>query len=120
MCSISSASAWTILRHASCSVFAAEAHLTYAQELPLDAPIEVAFQMIDCDAKRLHFFQRMFHAEQRYLAATQEQLSLHVDMKTRRTAPFPGEIQTRLRTLAQQHAELPRPEEVGRKIGIRR
>jgi hypothetical protein len=37
-------------------------------------------------------FQRMYHAKYGYLAATAEWMSLHVDMKTRRVAPWPDKI----------------------------
>jgi acyl-CoA thioester hydrolase len=102
------------------SCFTAEAHVIYLEELLLGDPLRVSFRLLDWDTKRLHFFEEMYHAERGYLAATSEQLALHVDMNTRRTAPFPHPIQARLRAMAQAHAGLPRPEQVGRVIGIRR
>lgn len=102
------------------SCFTAEIHVNYVQELLLDDPIRVTFQLLDWDAKRLHFFEAMYHAEQGYLAATSEQLALHVDMTSRRTAQFPDTVQTRLSALMQDHARLERPAQVGRVIGIRR
>jgi len=102
------------------SCFTAEIHVNYVQELLLDDPIRVTFQLLDWDAKRLHFFETMYHAEQGYLAATSEQLALHVDMTSRRTAPFPEAVQARLSALMQDHARLERPAQVGRVIGIGR
>ena len=75
------------------SCFTREIHVNYLAELSLGDPIRVTLQLLDWDAKRLHFFQQMYHAEEDYLAATSEQLALHVDMESRRTAPFPEEIQ---------------------------
>jgi len=102
------------------SCFTAEIHVNYLQELLLDDPIRVTFQLLDWDAKRLHFFEAMYHADEGYLAATSEQLALHVDMTSRRTAPFPGDVQARLAALMQDHAGLERPAQVGRVIGIKR
>lgn len=102
------------------SCFTAEIHVNYLQELLLDDPIRVTFQLLDWDAKRLHFFEAMYHAEHGYLAATSEQLALHVDMTSRRTAPFPEAVQARLTRLMQDHARLGRPAQVGRVIGIGR
>jgi acyl-CoA thioester hydrolase len=102
------------------SCFTAEIHVNYVQELLLDDPLRVTFQLLDWDAKRLHFFEAMYHAEQGYLAATSEQLALHVDMTSRRTAAFPDAVQARLATLMQDHARLERPAQVGRVMGIRR
>lgn len=102
------------------SCFTAEIHVNYLQEVVLGDPLRVTFQLLDQDAKRLHFFEHMYHAGSGYLAATSEQLALHVDMTTRRSAPFPPPIQARIDALHRQHATLPRPEQAGRVIGIRR
>jgi len=102
------------------SCFVLEAHVNYLRELVLDDPIEIRFQLLDWDAKRLHYFEQMYHAEQGYLAATSEQLALHVDMQTRRAAPFPLATQADIAALFDAHAGLPRPEQVGRAMGIPR
>ena len=72
------------------SVFTLEVHLQYLQELNLHDRVRVHLQLLDFDEKRLHFFEYMYHAEKGYLAATSEQMAIHVDMKTenqRRLAP---------------------------------
>jgi acyl-CoA thioester hydrolase len=102
------------------SCFTAEIHVNYVQELLLGDPIRVTFQLLDWDAKRLHFFESMYHGTEGYLAATSEQLALHVDMSTRRTAPLPATVQAALTAMLAEHAQLPRPAQVGRVIGIRR
>lgn len=102
------------------SCFTLETHVNYLQELLLDDPIRVEFQLLDRDAKRLHFFEHMYHAEQGYLAATSEQLALHVDMGSRRAAPFADEVMTRVDSLFEAHRRLDPPEQAGRVIAIRR
>jgi acyl-CoA thioester hydrolase len=102
------------------SCFTLEVHATYLQELMLDDPLVVHFQLLDRDAKRLHFFEHMYHAEQGYLAATSEQIAVHVDMKTRRAAGFPEDAMRRIDALWAEHATLPRPAQAGHVIGIRR
>jgi len=100
------------------SCFTREIHVNYLAELSLGDPIRVTFQLLDWDAKRLHYFEEMYHAGEDYLAATSEQLALHVDMHSRRTAPFPDEIQSRLAELMKAHRDLAVPEQVGHVIGI--
>jgi len=100
------------------SCFTREIHVNYLRELSLGDPIRVTFQLLAWDSKRLHFFEQMYHADADYLAATSEQLSLHVDMHTRRTAPFPEEICGRLAALMESHGALATPEQVGHVIGI--
>jgi acyl-CoA thioester hydrolase len=100
------------------SCFTREIQVNYLSELSLGDPIRVTFQLLDWDAKRLHFFEEMYHAEEGYLAATSEQLALHVDMQSRRTAPFPANISSRLAKLMESHSALATPEQVGHTIGI--
>ena len=102
------------------SCFTLEIHVNYLQELVLGDPVRVTFQLLDWDAKRLHYYEEMFHAEKGYLAATSEQLALHVNMESRRSAAFPQHIQKKLSQLMADHASLPRDERVGHIMGIRR
>jgi acyl-CoA thioester hydrolase len=97
-----------------------EVHVNYLNELTVDAPVAVSFQLIDHDAKRLHFFQTMTNSSTGELAATSEQLAMHVDMEARRSSEFPTEVQERITALAEAHAGLPAPEQLGRVIGIRK
>lgn len=100
------------------SVFTAEIHVTYAQELSLHDPIKVTCQLLDYDAKRIHMFLEMYHAEQGYLAATMEQIGIHVSMESRRSAPMPDWVLAELEALRQSHKDLPVKPQVGRVIGI--
>jgi acyl-CoA thioester hydrolase len=98
------------------SFFTAEAHTRYLRELHAGDPVRVTFQLLDYDSKRLHYFEQLFHATEGWVSATAEILSLHVDMTTKRTAPFPADVAARLQRMRASHAELPRPEAVGRSI----
>lgn len=102
------------------SCFTLEVHVSYLRELVLNDPLSIRFRLLDWDAKRLHFFEEMYHAEEGYLAATSEQLAVHVDMASRRAAPFPETVQKRLGVMMGSHGSLPRPPQVGRVIGIPR
>jgi acyl-CoA thioester hydrolase len=100
------------------SCFTAEIHVSYLDELNETDPVQVSYQLLDWDEKRLHLFATMHHIDAGYLAATSEQLSLHVDMKTRRAAPFPAAAQQRIAGLMERHRDLPRAPQVGHVIGI--
>ena len=101
------------------SCFTLEIQVNYLQELLLGDPVKVTFQLLGWDAKRLHYFEKMHHAEKGYLAATSEQVSLHVDMASRRAAAFPDHVQEKLTRLMASHASLPRDPRVGRIMGIK-
>ncbi|MEM7079783.1 MAG: thioesterase family protein [Pseudomonadota bacterium] len=100
------------------SCFTMEVHVHYLQELSLHDDVEVQFQLLDFDAKRLHFFEQLVHKKEGYVAATSEQLGMHVDMHSRRSAPFPGAVTDKLTAMLATHNTLERPAEVGHKIGI--
>ena len=103
-----------------CSTFTLETHVTYQHELHEGDPLDFTFQVIDFDAKRIHFFMTMLHARERWLAATSESISICINMTTRRSATWPADRLVRLRALHETHSRRPRPAEIGRVIGIRR
>jgi acyl-CoA thioester hydrolase len=101
------------------TIYTAEVHVCYVQELHLGHRVTVTFQLLDHDEKRLRAYQEIRHVDG-WLAATSEQLSLHVDMAGPKVAPFPADIQARIETMRAAHAGLPMPERAGRSIGIKR
>ncbi|MBM3516385.1 MAG: thioesterase-like protein [Alphaproteobacteria bacterium] len=103
-----------------CSTFTLESHVSYLQEVREGAALRFTGQLLDHDHKRIHWFSSMYHAGEGYLAATIEFLTMHVDMRARLSAPFPAAAMTTLAALRAAHAGLPRPEQAGRAIGIRR
>ena len=92
----------------------------YVQELKLDDEVEVRLQLLDFDHKRLHYYQEMYHYTDGYLAATSEQIALHVDMTSRRSALFPADVTDKLSDVLAAHQGLPKSERIGHSIGIRR
>ena len=61
----------------------------------------------------------MYNADEGFLAATTEWLSLHVDLATRRVAPMAAQVLYRFAEVHASHRALPRPPEVGRAMGIK-
>jgi acyl-CoA thioester hydrolase len=100
------------------TTFTAEVHVTYQQELHLGDRLRITNQLLDFDAKRLHFFQYMYHADKHYLAATCEWLILHIDFRRRKVAPMPEELLAYLARMKELHAGLARPPEAGRRISL--
>ena len=100
------------------SCFTAEAHVRYLRELHAEAPVQVTFQLLDFDSKRMHYFEQLLHATEGWVSATSENMSLHVDMQRRRTAPFPDALLATLARMQSSHASLPRPQAAGRRIAM--
>ncbi|HUK11171.1 MAG TPA: thioesterase family protein [Stellaceae bacterium] len=111
---------WDYVEHKLGMAFILEAHITYDREVRAGDPLRITTQILDHDEKRVHFFHRMYHGEAGWLASTNELIMMHIDFESRRASPWPEESLRRLDAMAEAHRPLPRPEQAGRVIGIRR
>ncbi|HAA93222.1 MAG TPA: thioesterase-like protein [Rhodospirillaceae bacterium] len=102
------------------STFAVDMNVVYKRELRLGEPLRIETRMIDFSDKALHYFHEMYHGDEGYLAASNEVLSMHMDMNIRRIAPMADEIQQWVKQVHQAHSALERPKSVGRVLGVRR
>jgi acyl-CoA thioester hydrolase len=109
---------------ANCTTYALELHATYVRELKLGQNYLITTQLLDGDNKRLHFFHQMYNdtprESERYLAATLEGISMHIDRTGPRGAPFPDAMTHHVQAIVDAHGQLPRPRQAGSVIGIRR
>jgi acyl-CoA thioester hydrolase len=102
------------------SSFAAETHTLYRREVREGDTVRVTSRILAVDAKRLHLFQEMIHADSGEVSATHEQMCLHMDMRARRVAPWPADRREALCAAVRAQAGLPVPEAVGRRITMPR
>ena len=100
------------------STFTAECHVRYLREIHVGDAVQISILLVAADEKRLHTFEELRHAGEGWLSATSENMTMHVDMNTRKTAPFPPDIKARIDAVARAHARAPRPEGIGRKVAI--
>ena len=70
------------------STFVVEMHTNYNQEVKLGEEVETQLAYIDHDKKRIQYKLSMFHKEKKYLTATNEVLSLYVNLNQRKVAEF--------------------------------
>jgi acyl-CoA thioester hydrolase len=99
--------------------YAVEMHITYERELYEGQPLRITTQMLGVDDKRLHFFHRMYHATEGYLAATNELLFLCVSRETRRAAAMAGHHFEAWESLVRRHALMPKPHQAGRVMSVK-
>jgi acyl-CoA thioester hydrolase len=102
------------------STFAVESHITYQQELMEGDPYIVTAQILAYDDKRIHQFQRLYHAEKYFLAATGEWMNLHVDLETRRVSVWPESVLARLAEYSAGQTGQAYPDEAGKQMHIRK
>ena len=107
------------IRTHSSSTIAAESHVTWQREIVDGAPYVITTQVLAYDEKRIHQFQRMYQAEEGFLAATCEWMNLHFDKSIRRITPWPEKIRARVAEFADNQPQIPWPEEAGRRIQVK-
>ena len=100
------------------STFTAECHVRYLREIHLGDPVQISILLVAADEKRLHTFEELRHATEGWLSATSENMTIHIDMAARKTAPFPQDVGARIAAVAAAHAGVARPEGIGRKIAM--
>jgi len=102
------------------SFFTLESHNTYLRELHAGDSVRIETQFLECDAKRVHYVQQMYQAEEGWLSCVTELIVMHVDMAAKKSAPFPPDVMEKIEAMCSAHKVLPVPPQVGHKIGIPR
>lgn len=108
------------LERTGCTIYTAEAHLTYRREISVATPLSFATIVLDQDPKRIHLVHDMIDAESGERLASAELMFLHVRQSTGRVEPMPADLDANVRKMTARHANLPRPPDIGRRIGIPR
>ena len=93
-----------------------EEHTRYHAELAEGDRYRVLARLVGHSAKKLHYLLAMEHLERAVLAATHEELALHVDLATRRASPLPPAAVAAIQALEAAQADLPPPPDLGRVI----
>jgi|TARA_B100000315_G_C14418375_1_gene514348 acyl-CoA thioester hydrolase len=101
------------------TTFSLEGHITYNREIGEGEPMRFTTELLNFDEKRFHYIHHMYHGTEGYLASTNELMSLHVSLDTRRSAPMEPAILDRLAAIKSAHAALPPNPYTGRLIGLR-
>ncbi len=99
----------TYTRDEGFGLFVVDVAIHYRRELRVGTPLRVALRLLDADDKRLLSLLEIRRADDGTVAATMEQLSIHVDLSTRKVTPFAPALAERLRALAAVQSGLPLP-----------
>jgi len=102
------------------STFTLQSNVRYLQEVKEGDPLRITVQLLDFDAKRAHYFMQMYHADDKFLSATAEQINMHIKFPERRSAPYPDATYAKLESMMADHSKLDSPDGVGAPLGIRR
>ncbi len=87
-------------------MFALESHIRYLSEVRVNQQVSVRSRFLDASPRRIHLIHFLVNHDKNDVAATFELVSSHVDMRIRRTSPFPEELAARIDELVKKHAAL--------------
>ena len=105
-------------RAAGSSFYTVETHIIYEREATLNDSLKVTTQILDCDAKRLHFNHEMFNVSTGQRLSTCEQMLLHVDSLAAKASQIKPPVALAQNAILSKHRELTTPPEVGRTMKI--
>ena len=98
------------------SYYTVETHLNFFREAVVHQRFYITTQLLGGDDKRIHLFHTLHAADDDARLATTEQMLLHVNTAEGRACAAKPEVLKRLKPIIAAHANLPRPEAVGRAI----
>ena len=87
-------------------MFALESHIRYLSEVRVDQKVSVHTLFLNRSPKRIHVIHFLINHDKRDVAATFEMVSTHIDMRIRRTSPFPDELSTLIDNIVAEHTKL--------------
>ena len=93
-----------------------EEHTRYHAELAQGERYRILARLVGHSAKKLHYLLAMENTGRGVLAATHEELALHVDLVARRSTPLPPAALAAVEALEAGHALLAPPPDLGRVI----
>ena len=87
--------------------FALEGHVRYINEVRVGQQVSVRTRAVGRSDRRFHFLHFMTNDDTGKLSATLEAIGTHVDLRIRRSAPFPAQVATEFDRLLAEHSQLP-------------
>jgi acyl-CoA thioester hydrolase len=87
--------------------FALEQHVRYLAEVRVGQHLRIHSRALGRSAKRLHFMHFMVMDDTSVLAATEEGIGTHVDLRVRRSSPLPAPLAAAYDRLLAEHGQLP-------------
>ena len=107
---------WPAQGHA---CFSAEHHLVYLAELRTGDRMSGRVRLLGRSERALHALVYLLDESHQRLSFVMEEILLHIDMATRRTAPWPEDVAAALDERIAEHARLPWEADVSGSLALR-
>ena len=99
--------------------FSAEHHLIYLEELRTGDTMSTRVRLLGRSERAAHALVYVLDERHQRLSSVMEEIFLHVDMETRRTAPWPEDVAAALDGRIATDAELPWEPDVSGSMSLR-
>ncbi len=107
---------WPATGHA---CFSAEHHLTYVAEMRTGDRLSARVRLLGRGERAAHALVYLLDESHQRLSFVMEEIFLHIDMETRRTAPWPEEVAAALDRQIAEDATLPWEPDVSGSLRLR-
>ncbi|WP_051707284.1 thioesterase family protein [Nocardioides aequoreus] len=107
---------WPLQGHA---CFSAEHHLTYLAELRTGARMSSRVRLLGRSERAAHALVYLLDDSHQRLSFVMEEIFLHIDLETRRTAPWPDDVAAALDQQIAAQAGLPWEPDVSGSLALR-
>lgn len=107
---------WPLKGHA---CFSAEHHLTYLAELRTGARMSSRVRLLGRSERAAHALVYLLDDSHERLSFVMEEIFLHIDLETRRTAPWPDDVAAALDQQIAAQADLPWEPDVSGSLALR-
>ena len=107
---------WPALGHA---CFSAEHHLVYLAELRTGDRMSARVRLLGRSERAAHALVYLLDDTHQRVSFVMEEVFLHIDMETRRTAPWPDDVAAAFDRRVAEHAELPWDADVSGCLALR-
>ena len=100
--------------------FVVQAHYHYLNEMRLNEKFHVRLFVVDCDKNKMHLCMEIYSLFQEKVIAVVEQVLLNVNLKLRKSEPYPPWAFKRLIKLKNTHKNASLPSAFGKSIGLKK
>lgn len=107
---------WPAMGHA---VFSAEHHLTYLAEMRTGDRLSARVRLLGRSERAAHALVYLLDETHQRLSFVMEEIFLHIDMGTRKTAPWPDDVAAALDEKIAEDANLPWEPDVSGSLALR-
>ena len=100
--------------------FVVQAHYHYLNEMRLNEKFHVRLFVVDCDKNKMHLCMEIYSLFQEKVIAVVEQVLINVNLKLRKSEPYPPWAFETLIKLKNTHKNASLPSAFGKSIGLKK